>query len=151
MRTIYACYGLISLHVNFHDNRTKWTVFSNIKICRWGGGGGEGKRAFLSIKGGGGGITEKRPFSQIVLGCLLQSSQKVYHLVFMEILRDLLMALSHEQHRILRPNITKNITKSEKPYSSFPRLVKIRYEIGRQLSTPPTFEFQFWRTVLKLP
>ena len=23
MRTIYACYGFISLHVNFHDNRTK--------------------------------------------------------------------------------------------------------------------------------
>ena len=33
---IYACYGLISLHVNSHDNRTKWTVFSNTKIFRWG-------------------------------------------------------------------------------------------------------------------
>ena len=30
---------LISLHANFHDNRTKLTVTSNIKICRWGGGG----------------------------------------------------------------------------------------------------------------
>ena len=38
IKTIYPCYGLISLHVNFHDNQTKWTVFSNIKICRWGGG-----------------------------------------------------------------------------------------------------------------
>ena len=36
MKTKYACYGLISLHVSFHDNRTKWTVTSNIKICRWG-------------------------------------------------------------------------------------------------------------------
>ena len=33
-----VCHGLISLHANFHDNRTKWTVTSNIKFCRWGGG-----------------------------------------------------------------------------------------------------------------
>ena len=39
MKTKYACYGLISLHANFHDNRTKGTATSNIKICRWGGGG----------------------------------------------------------------------------------------------------------------
>ena len=38
MKTKYVCHGLISLHVNFHDNRTKWTVTSNIKFCRWGGG-----------------------------------------------------------------------------------------------------------------
>ena len=43
MKTKYVCHGLISLHGNFHDNRTKWTVISNIKICRWGGGGGGGK------------------------------------------------------------------------------------------------------------
>ena len=36
LNTKYVCYGLISLHVNFHDNRTKWTVISNWKICRWG-------------------------------------------------------------------------------------------------------------------
>ena len=32
MKTKYACYGLISLHANFHDNRTT----TNMKICRWG-------------------------------------------------------------------------------------------------------------------
>ena len=37
MKIKYVCHGLISLHVNFHDNRTKWTLTSNIKICRWGG------------------------------------------------------------------------------------------------------------------
>ena len=31
-------HGLISLRVNFHDNRTRWTVFWIVKICRWGGG-----------------------------------------------------------------------------------------------------------------
>ena len=31
----YVFHGLISLHVNFHDNRTKWTLTSNIKNCRW--------------------------------------------------------------------------------------------------------------------
>ena len=36
MLTKYVCDGLISLHINFHDNRTKWTVTSNKKICRWG-------------------------------------------------------------------------------------------------------------------
>ena len=44
MKIKYVCNGLISLHVSFHGNRTKWTLTSNIKICRWGGGGG-GKRA----------------------------------------------------------------------------------------------------------
>ena len=38
MKIKYVCHGLISLHFNFHDNRTKWTLTSNIKICRWGGG-----------------------------------------------------------------------------------------------------------------
>ena len=37
MKTKYACYGLISLHVNFHDKRTKWTINSNIKSCKWVG------------------------------------------------------------------------------------------------------------------
>ena len=37
MKTKYAYYGLISLHANFHDNRTKSTETSNMKICRWGG------------------------------------------------------------------------------------------------------------------
>ena len=44
MKTKYVCHGLISLHVNFHDNRKKRTVTSNIKIYRWGGGGGGGKK-----------------------------------------------------------------------------------------------------------
>ena len=40
IETRYVYHGLISLHANFHDNRTKWTVTSNIKICSGGGGGG---------------------------------------------------------------------------------------------------------------
>ena len=40
METKYVCNGLISL-ANFHDNWTKRTVTSNIKVCRWGGGGKE--------------------------------------------------------------------------------------------------------------
>ena len=36
MKAKYVCYGLVSLHVIVHDNRTKWTVNSSIKICRWG-------------------------------------------------------------------------------------------------------------------
>ena len=41
MKTKYVCHGRISLHVNFHDNRTKRLVISNIKISRCGGGGKE--------------------------------------------------------------------------------------------------------------
>ena len=37
MKTKLVCHGLISRHVNFHDNRKKRTINSNIKICRWGG------------------------------------------------------------------------------------------------------------------
>ena len=37
MKIKYVCHGLISVHVNFHDNRTKCTLISNIKISRWGG------------------------------------------------------------------------------------------------------------------
>ena len=37
MKIKYVCHGLVSLHVNFYDNRTKWTLTSIIKICRWGG------------------------------------------------------------------------------------------------------------------
>ena len=33
---ICLLWPMISLLVNFHDNRTKWTVVSNWKICRWG-------------------------------------------------------------------------------------------------------------------
>ena len=50
MKIKYVCHGLISLHVNFHYNRTKWTLTSNIKICRWGGGGGKEKELRKSIK-----------------------------------------------------------------------------------------------------
>ena len=38
MKTKNVCQGLISLHVNFYDNRTKLTGTSNLKNCRWGGG-----------------------------------------------------------------------------------------------------------------
>ena len=48
MKIKYVCHGLISLHVSFHDNRTEWTVTSNIKICRWGGV--RKKSPFLSCK-----------------------------------------------------------------------------------------------------
>ena len=36
MKTKYACYGLVGMHANFDDNRTKSTETSNMKICRWG-------------------------------------------------------------------------------------------------------------------
>ena len=36
MMTKYVSHNLVSLRVKFHDNRIKWTVTSNIKICRWG-------------------------------------------------------------------------------------------------------------------
>ena len=36
LKTKYAFHGLIYLHVNFHDNRTKRTVILIIKNCRWG-------------------------------------------------------------------------------------------------------------------
>ena len=42
MKTKYVYHGIISLHVNFHDNRKKRTVTLNIIICSWGGGGGWG-------------------------------------------------------------------------------------------------------------
>ena len=37
MKTKYVCHGLISLHVNFHDNRTMQTLILFMKNCRWGG------------------------------------------------------------------------------------------------------------------
>ena len=41
MKTKYVCRGLISLYVNFYNNRTMWSTNLHEKICRWGGGGGE--------------------------------------------------------------------------------------------------------------
>ena len=49
MKTKYACFGLISLHANFHDNRTKGTATSNIKICRWGGGSKKSPNRLLKL------------------------------------------------------------------------------------------------------
>ena len=40
--TKYVCRGLISLHVTFHSNRTKWSTNLHVKFCRWV----KGKRAF---------------------------------------------------------------------------------------------------------
>ena len=37
MKTKYVCRGLISLYVNFHNNRTMWSLNLNVKNCRWGG------------------------------------------------------------------------------------------------------------------
>ena len=45
MKTKYVCRGLISLYVNFHNNRTMWSRNLHVKICRWGGGGGERKKS----------------------------------------------------------------------------------------------------------
>ena len=39
MKTKYVCYGLVNLHVNFDDNRTKGTVISKFA------GGGERKKS----------------------------------------------------------------------------------------------------------
>ena len=36
MKTKYVCHGLISLYVNFHNNRTMWSTNLHVKICRWG-------------------------------------------------------------------------------------------------------------------
>ena len=38
METKYVCRGLISLYVNFHNNRTMWSTKLHEKICRCGGG-----------------------------------------------------------------------------------------------------------------
>ena len=46
MKTKYVSHGLISLNVNFHNNRTMWSITLLVKICRWGGG--KGKRAIIS-------------------------------------------------------------------------------------------------------
>ena len=35
-RTKYVCRGLISLYVNFYNNRTMWSTNLHVKICRWG-------------------------------------------------------------------------------------------------------------------
>ena len=43
MKIRYVCHGLISLYVNFHNNRTMWSTNLHVKICRCGGG--KGKRA----------------------------------------------------------------------------------------------------------
>ena len=36
MKTKYVCRGLISLYVNFHNNRTLWSTNLHVNICRWG-------------------------------------------------------------------------------------------------------------------
>ena len=36
MKTKYVFCGLISLYVNFHNNRTMWSTNLHVKICRWG-------------------------------------------------------------------------------------------------------------------
>ena len=41
MKTNYVCHGLISLYVNFHNNRTMWSANLLVKICRWGEKGKE--------------------------------------------------------------------------------------------------------------
>ena len=36
MKTKYVCRGLISLYVEFHNNRTMWSTNLHVKFCRWG-------------------------------------------------------------------------------------------------------------------
>ena len=36
MKTKYVCRGLISLYVNFHNNRTMWSTNLYVQFCRWG-------------------------------------------------------------------------------------------------------------------
>ena len=38
MKTKYVFRGLIGLYVNFHNNRTMWSINLHVKNCRWGGG-----------------------------------------------------------------------------------------------------------------
>ena len=38
MKTKYVCRGLISLYVNFQNNRTISSTNLHVKNCRWGGG-----------------------------------------------------------------------------------------------------------------
>ena len=49
MKTKYVFRALISLYVNFHNNRTMWSINLHVKICRWGGGG-KGKRAICKFE-----------------------------------------------------------------------------------------------------
>ena len=49
MKTKYVCHGLISLYINFHNNRTMWSTNLLVKICRWGGGGKEKEPTPLRI------------------------------------------------------------------------------------------------------
>ena len=37
MKIKYVCRGLISLYINFHNNRTMWSTNLHVKIGRWGG------------------------------------------------------------------------------------------------------------------
>ena len=48
MKTKYVCRGLISLYVNFRNNRTMWSTNLHVKIGRWG----NGKRAQTAILNG---------------------------------------------------------------------------------------------------
>ena len=68
MKTKYVCHSLISLYVNFHNNRTIWSTNLHVKFCRWGGGGGGG---------GGGGRKKSRPF---LLGSRNQIDLKFFSL-----------------------------------------------------------------------
>ena len=46
MKTKYVCRCLISLYVNFHNNRTMWSTNLHVKIGRWGG---ERKKSHFSV------------------------------------------------------------------------------------------------------
>ena len=37
MKTKFVFHGLISLYVNFHNNRTMWSTNLHVKFCMWGG------------------------------------------------------------------------------------------------------------------
>ena len=59
MKTKYVCRGIISLYVNFHNNRTMWSTNLHVKICSWGGGvgvGGKEKKPMLILSRNDGNI-----------------------------------------------------------------------------------------------
>ena len=49
MKSKFVCRGLISLYVNFHNNRTMWSTNFYVKTCRWGEKEKEPTRLFVNI------------------------------------------------------------------------------------------------------
>ena len=52
MKTKYVCRGLISLYVNFQNNRTISSTNLHVKNCRWGGGRKKSPICLTTERGG---------------------------------------------------------------------------------------------------